>query len=104
MVAERDGKKVSIMERDGKTVQTIECDKFKDPCGVATGPDGAIYVTDCGAQCLFKFNKERRLLKAVQNELKGPKSIKIVKNQLYVSVYVNNLVKIFDTDCNVTGN
>ena len=102
MVAERDGKKVSIMERDGKTVQTIECDKFKDPCGVATGPDGAIYVTDCGAGCLFKFNKEGRLLKAVQNELKGPKSIKI--SSIYVSDYVNNVVKIFDTDCNVTGN
>ena len=103
VVAERDGKKVSIMERDGKTVQTIECDKFIEPCGVATGPDGAIYVTDRGAQCLFKFNKESRLLKTVQNELKNPKFLKIIKNQLYVSEYDNKLVRIFDTDCNVVG-
>ena len=89
VVAERDGKKVSIMERDGKTVQTIECDKFIEPCGVATGPDGAIYVTDRGAQCLFKFNKEGRLLKSVQNELKNPKFLKIIKNQLYWNMTTN---------------
>ena len=103
VVCERSGKKVSIMERDGKRVQTIECDKFKKPRGVATGPDGAIYVTDDGAQCLFKFSKGGRLLKTVQNELKCPFFIKTIKNRLYVSDHDSNLVKIFDTDCNVIG-
>ena len=98
-----DGKKVSIMERDGKRVQTIECDKFRDPRGVATGPDGAIYVTDSSAKCLFKFNKDGRLLKTLQNALKCPLFIKTIKNRLYVSDRGNNLVKIFDTDCNVIG-
>ena len=68
------------MEQDGKRVQTIECDNFQDPHEVATGPDGAIYVTDTGAQCLFKFSKEGRLVKAIQNELKGPYFIKTIKN------------------------
>ena len=99
MVAEFGGKKITIMERDGKRVQTIECDKFKDLRRVATGPDGAIYVTD--AQCLFKFDKEGKLLKTVQNNLKSPYSVKIIRNQLYVAE--SNLVKIFDTDCNVVG-
>ena len=97
------GKKVSIMERDGKRVETIECDKFRDPRGVATAPDGAIYVTDGGAQCLFKFNEEGRLLRTVQNALERPLFIKTTKNRLYVSDRGNNLVKIFDTDCNVIG-
>ena len=94
---------VSIKERDGKRVQTIECDKFRDIRGVATGPDGAIYVTDHGAHCLFKFNREGRLLKTVQNELLCPYFIKTIKNLLYVSDYDNNVVKIFDADCNVMG-
>ena len=97
------GNEVSIMERDGKRVQTIECDKLEGQSGVATGPDGAIYVTDDGAQCLFKFNKEGKLLKTVQNELKCPHFINTVTNRLYVSDFGNNLVKIFDTDCNVIG-
>ena len=91
------------MERDGKKVQTIECDKFKDPRGVATGPDGAIYVTDHDAKCLFKFYKEGKLLKMVQNNLKSTYSVKIIGNQLYVADYSSELVKIFDTDCNVVG-
>ena len=103
VVGELQGKKVSIMERDGKRVQTIKCDKFQRPCGVATSPDGAIYVIDDKALCLFKFSKDKRLLKTVQNELKDPFFIKTIKNRLYVSDRDNNLVKIFDTDCSVIG-
>ena len=102
MVAEYGGKKIAIMEQDGKRVQTIECDKFKDPRGVATGPDGAIYVTDSYTQCLFKFDREGKLLKTVQSNFKTPFSVKIIRNQLYVADR-NDLVKIFDTDCNVVG-
>ena len=103
VVAEFYGKKITIMEQDGKKVQTIECDKFKGPRGVATGPDGAIYVTDNDAKCLFKFDKEGKLLKTVQNNLKEPYSVKIIRNQLHVADLNSNLVKIFDTDCNVVG-
>ena len=102
MVTEFGGKQITIMERDGKRVQTIECDKFKHLRGVATGPDGAIYVTDSDAKCLFQFDKEGTLLKAVQNNLNIPLSVKIIQNQLYVADH-SDLVKIFDTDCNVVG-
>ena len=67
VVAEEGEKKITIRERDGRTLRTIKCDKFQSPCGVATGPDGAIYVTDTSAHCLFKFGKDGRLLKTVQN-------------------------------------
>jgi len=70
---------------------------------VATAPDGAIFVTDRSARCLFKFSKEGKLLETVQNELKHPLFIKTIKNRLYVSDHRKNLVKIFDTDCNVIG-
>ena len=95
------GKKITIMERDGKKVQTIECGEFQDPRGVASGTDGAIYVIDTGAQCLFKFNSSGILLKTVRNELKKPYSVKIIQNQLYVVNRDSHLVKIFDMDCNV---
>ena len=100
-VARLGGKKITIMERDGKKVQTIECGEFIDPRGVASGTDGAIYVTDIGAQCLFKFNSSGILLKTVCNELKKPCSVKIIQNQLYVVDRDSHLVKIFDMDCNV---
>ena len=95
------GKKITIMERDGKKVQTIKCGEFKYLRGVASGTDGAIYVTDTMAQCLFKFNSSGTLLKTVRNELKKPYSVKIIQNQLYVVDSDSHLVKIFDMDCNV---
>ena len=103
VVAESGGKKITIMERDGKKVQTIECDKFQNPRGVAAGPDGAIYVTDDEAHFLFKFDTKGSLLKTVCNELLRPYSIKIIQNQLYVADKANSVVKIFDLDCNVVG-
>ena len=103
MVAESrfGGKKITIMERDGKKVQTIERGEFHNPCGVASGTDGAIYVIDREAQCLFKFNSSGILLKTVRNELEKPYSCKIIQNQLYVVDNDSHLVKIFDLDCNV---
>ena len=97
------GKKITIMERDGKNVQTIECSEFQEPQGVATAPDGAIYVTDMGAQCLFKFDMKGKLLKTVCNELQYPISVKIIQNELYVVDFKYNSVKIFDMECNVVG-
>ena len=102
LVAEEGGK-VTVRERGGKTLQTINCDKFRSPAGVATGPDGAIYVTDEDAHCLFKFDKDGRLIQTVQNEFQDPCFIKSINNRLYVSDYAKNIVKILDTDCNVIG-
>ena len=103
VVAECAGMKITIMERDGKKVQTIECTEFQDPRGIAAGPDGAIYVTDVEAHCLFKFDTRGRLLKTVCNEVQLPYSVKIIQNQLYVVGNASSLVKIFDMDCNVVG-
>ena len=103
VVAEVTGSKASIIERDGKKVETIGSAKLHNPCGVATSPDGTIYVTDLMAQYLLKFDPEGRHLKTVRNELESPYSVKIIHNQLYVVVREKSLVKIFDMDCNFVG-
>ena len=97
------GSKISVMERDGKKVQTIECDQFRGPRGVVVASDGAVYVTDTDAKCLFKFNSKGKLLKTVCNELQNPFSVKIIDNQLYVVDCASQQIKIFDMDCNVVG-
>ena len=95
-------KGVSVMTRNGEKVQTIECNQFKDLRGVAVDSDGAVYVTDIGAKCLFKFSSNGELLKTV-GELQKPYSVQIIDNQLYVVDCASQLVKIFDMDCNVVG-
>ena len=104
VVAETGGKKIIIMERDGKRAQELECDEFRALFGLATctGPDGAVYVTDGGAQCLFKFSKDGKLCKSVKIHGRPP-FVATINNQLYVSDYDNNKVKVFDMDCNDVG-
>ena len=97
------GKKITVMERDGRKVQTIECDQFQDTRGVAVTSDGAVYVTDTVAKCLFKLSSKGQLLKTVCNELQKPYSVKIIDNRVYVVDCASQLVKIFDMDCNVVG-
>ena len=103
VVAECGTKKITIGAQDGKILQTIESEKLQCPRGVATGPDGAIYVTDTSTHCLLKFDKDGRLLKTVQNEFQSPCFIKSINNRLYVSDYAKNVVTILDLDCNVIG-
>ena len=98
-----DSRKITVMERDGKKVQTLKCDQFKDPCGVAVASDGAVYTTDTGAECLFKFNSKGKLLKTVCNELQKPYSVKIIDNQVYVVDHASQQIKILDMACNVVG-
>ena len=95
--------KITVLERGGEKIQTIECEEFDDPCGVAVASDGAVYVTDIGTMCLFKFSSEGELLKTVTDELQIPYSVKIIDNQLYVLDEANQLVKLFDLHCNVVG-
>ena len=103
VVAEWGGKMITVRERDGKILQSIKNEKMQSPRGVATGPDGAIYVTDVDAHCLFKFDKDGRLLKTLQNEFRSPCFIKSINNRLYVSDFDKNVVKILDLDFNVIG-
>ena len=103
VVAEDGGKRITVRERDGKTLQTIQHEKMGSPSGVATGPDGDIYVTDVNAHCLFKFNENGRLLKTLQNEFQSPFFIKSINNRLYVSDHGTNIVKILDLDFNIIG-
>ena len=92
---------VHVLGKDGKLIQTFQHDKLFEPTGVATGPDGAIYVTsNCS---LLKFSKAGRLLKTVEKELCCPQFMKTIKNRIYVADSGKNQVKIFDMDCNVIG-
>ena len=103
VTAECGSNTITVMEKDGKKVQTIECTEFQDIRGVATAADGAVYVTDIGAHCLFKFNSQGNLLKTVCNEFQKPISVKVIRNQLYIIDRDSSLVKILDMDCNVVG-
>ena len=76
---------------------------MRDPHGVAIGPDGVIYVTDDSAHCLFKFDKDGRLLKTLQNKFQSPYFIKFINNLLYVPDCDKNVVKILDLDFNIIG-
>ena len=93
---------LTVLGRNG-IVQAIECDQFEDASGVAVASDGAVYVTDIKARCLFKFSSEGKLLRTVHGELQEPYSVKIIENQVYVIDTASQLVKIFDMECDVMG-
>ena len=61
VVAEWSGKKVIVFDSEGKKVQTITCERFSYPSGVAVDKDDNIYVSDMHNCSLFKFSKEGKL-------------------------------------------
>ena len=102
VVAECGGKTITIRDRNGKWLQSIG--QFTTVCGVATGPDGAIYATDVSTKSVQKFDSNGKLIKTVvKNDFKYPSFIKYIKNRLYVSDRESNEITILDTDCNIIG-
>ena len=101
VVAECGRKTITIRERDGKRLQNIG--QFTTVCGVATGPDGAIYTTDIGTECVQKFDSNGQLIKTIKNDFNCPSFIKYINNRLYISNRGSNEITILDTDCNIIG-
>ena len=65
VVAELDGKKVTVFDREGKKVQRITKENLSNPNGVAVDKDDNIYVSDWGNSSILKFTKEGKLMKVV---------------------------------------
>ena len=103
VVAEWDGKKVTMFDREGKKVQTITCEKLSCPNGVAVDKDDNIYVSDSNCS-LFKFSKEGKLMKVVgregtqPGEFKDLSMIKVINDKLYVCDRGNNRFQILNTE------
>ena len=103
VVAERRGK-VTVFDREGKKVQTITCENFSRPFGVAVDKDDNIYVSDYGNSLLFKFSKEGKLMKVVGQDgtqpgkFNNPGMMKVINDKLYVCDSGNNRVQILNTE------
>ena len=104
VVAEWSGKKVIVFDREGKKVQTITCERFSYPNGVAVDKDDNIYVSDMDNSSLFKFSKEGKLMKVVGRkgtqrvEFSDLSFIKVINDKLYVCDSWNNRVQILNTE------
>ena len=104
VVAEFGGPKVIVFDKNGKKVQTISCEKFSNPTGVAVDKDDNIYVADYSNSSLFKFSKEGKLMKVVgrkgnrPGEFNSPNFIKVINDRLYVCEHGNHRVQILNTE------
>ena len=100
VVAEYDGKKVTVFDREGKKVQAITCEKLSNPSGVAVDKDDSIYVCDRD-NSLFKFSKEGKLMKVVRRKGAQPgefNSLGMINDKLYVCNRGNDRVQILNTE------
>ena len=95
---------MTVFDREGKKVQTITCEKFSCPTGVAVDKDDNIYVSDWSSSSLFKFSKEGKLMKVVgqrgtqPGEFNRPGMIKVINDKLYMCDRGNHRVQILHTE------
>ena len=104
VVAELIGKRLTVLDKDGKRIQTITCEEFISPMGVAVDKDDNIYVSDMHTTFIIKFSKEGNLIKVVgrkgtlPGEFDSPSFIKIINDKLYVCDRGNNRFQILDSE------
>ena len=104
IVAEWGMKRVTVFDRKGTKVQTITCENFSHPNGVAVDKDDNIYVSDKSHSTIFKFTKEGVLMKVAgregtqAGEFSGLGIVKIIDDKLYVCDRGNNRIQILTTN------
>ena len=102
VIAEVDGKKVTVFDRGGKKVRTITSWKISRPVGAAVDKDDNIYVLDWNNSSLLKFSKEGKLMKVVgrkgmqPGEFSDPGNMKVINDKLYVCDRGNHRVQILN--------
>ena len=102
VVAESGAKKVTVVERNGKRVHEIGCAKFESPKGVAIGPNGAMYVTDNRAKCVFKFGEDGRQYICVRS-FNSPIFVKVINSQVFVSDKQDHRIVVMNMECETLG-
>ena len=97
LVAESNGARVSIINKQGRKLRTIQHDNLLRPHGVATDPDGNIYI--CNITCnIAKFNKDGHILEVAKSEGVSLRFIRVIGGMLFVCCEDSHRVLVYD--CN----
>ena len=83
LVAERGGGRVSVFDKQGRKLRTIQHKDLPEPGGVATDPDGNIYVSN-DSNSVVKFNRDGQPLQV--NDSLGCKLLlsRVVSDTLFI--------------------
>jgi sugar lactone lactonase YvrE len=68
----------------GKILKEYKNSHFKDLNDVAVAPDGKVYVTDSGSDCLFVVGKDSLEIFIQSTEIQGMNGICIENNNIYI--------------------
>ena len=105
IVTEFDGD-VIVFDNGGKMLRSIRRSEFGfgDLAGVAVDKDHNIYVIDWSKDCLYKFNRESKLVKSVgrkgsgRGEFEYPRGLTVAGEQVLVCDQYNHRVQVFNTE------
>ena len=97
VVAEWDGKKVTVFDKDGKMVQTITSGRLSP--GVAVDKDDNIYVSYShgGGPSLTKFSKDGKEQCTLSGDFNWQRTIKIINDKLYMCDHGNSRFQVLNT-------
>ena len=98
VVAEWDGKKVTVFDKDGKMVQTITSGRLSP--GVAVDKDDNIYVSYSRGEgpSLTKFSKDGKEQCTLSGDFDWQRTIKIINDKLYMCDHENDRFKVLNTN------
>ena len=95
------GGEVNMFNKEGDKVNTIQCDYVMNPCGIATDPNGHIYVSCCSPPTALKFSPDgKTLLSLTKVKSKGDYlgMIRIIDGQLFVCSESDCAVIVLDCE------
>ena len=95
----RKNREVVVFNKQGVKVKAIKHASIKEPCSVATDPDGHIYVSSCSPPTVTKFSGDGQTL-LVQAKIKSkggiPGMMRVIDGQLFLCSLSDSAVIVLD--------
>ena len=95
----REGGEVVVFNKQGEKVRAIKYTIIRNPNGVATDPDGHIYVSSCSPPTVAKFSADgQTLLEQAEIKSKGDvlRMMQVIDGQLFVCSLSDYAVIVLD--------
>ena len=105
LITSNEGRDIAILNKKGEKLRSTSCSQLKNVCAAAVDNDDSVFISDSDSNCLYKFDKDGRLLKKLSTkkgsgpgDFNTPRGVAVHGDRVFVCDRGNHRVQVLTTN------